>query len=446
MSTDTIFAIASGRGASGVAVIRVSGTQALSGLATLSSQKDIQPRHATLCALRDPVSCETLDHALILTFPAPHSYTGEDVVEYHTHGGRAVTQDTLNALAALPGHRMAQPGEFTRRAFENGKMDLTEAEAIADLIHAETSLQKNQALAQMAGGLSALYHQWRDQLTTLLAYVEAELEFPDEDVPDDIITNIGPKIEAIITDINAHLNDNRRGERLRDGLRVAVIGAPNAGKSSLVNALAQRDVAIVSDIAGTTRDVIDVHLDLNGYPVIISDTAGLRPHDLGTQDHDKIEAEGIKRALDIANNADIRVIVYDGTVKTRDAHSVALEKKPHTLVIINKADQDIVLEGHDHDVKISAKENNGLSLFIDALSQEASRLIGTSDAPSLTRTRHREALINTVHALSRCLVAPMPELTAEDIRIAIRDLGHITGRVDVEEILDVVFRDFCIGK
>ena len=444
--SNTIYALASARGQAGVAVVRVSGPQAFESLKLLSDNKDFPFRKAILCKLIRPVSRETLDQAITIAFNAPHSYTGEDVVEYHLHGGRAVIDGVLGALSAQKNHRMAEAGEFTRRAFENGKMDLTEAEAVADLIHAETALQKDQALSQMGGALADMYEDWRVRLTKILAYVEAELEFPDEDMPDDILDTIRPQIETLGADIDVHLNDNRRGERLRDGIHVAVIGAPNAGKSSLVNALAQRDVAIVSDIAGTTRDVIEAHLDIGGYPVILSDTAGLRPDQIGNEGQDSIESEGIKRALKTAENADIRVIVYDGTSKTLDEHSYALEKQDNTIAIINKADQAVVLDHPDNLLRISVNDNENIAKFLSLLTESIESLVGVSEAPALTRQRHREALTACRASLERCMNAALPELTAEDLRLSIRDLGRITGKVDVEDLLDVVFRDFCIGK
>lgn len=446
--TDTIYALASARGVGGVAVIRVSGPKAIDGYHTLSNKESAPSRIAILSNFTDNVSRETLDKGLGLVFRAPNSYTGEDVVEYHVHGGLAVIDGMLGALECLDGHRMAEAGEFTRRAFENGKMDLTEAEAVADLIHAQTSLQKQQALMQIDGGLSDIYNEWTVSLTKILAYVEAELEFPDEDVPDDILETITPKIRDLHNSIEHHLDDKRRGERMRDGIRVAIIGAPNAGKSSLVNALAQRDVAIVSDIAGTTRDVIDVHLDVAGYPVILTDTAGLRPEQIDSNnDQDRIESEGIKRALKVAHEADIRVILYDGTASVLDPHSYALEEGENVLAVVNKADKDLKLQ-HPHDaLRISVSENQGIDAFLDGLTVLIKdQFAVSSEAPSLTRQRHRFALQECVDALQRCLAAPMPELSAEDLRLAIRAIGKVTGAVDVEDVLDVVFRDFCIGK
>ncbi|MCK5373906.1 MAG: tRNA uridine-5-carboxymethylaminomethyl(34) synthesis GTPase MnmE [Alphaproteobacteria bacterium] len=451
----TIYALASARGVAGVAVIRVSGPQALEGFCAISDirSEQIRYRKAQLCELKRCVSRETLDHALILAFKAPHSYTGETIVEYHVHGGVAVIDGVLEELGSLSGHRLAEPGEFTRRAFENGKMDLTEAEAVADLIHAQTTLQQQQALSQMGGALGHVIGTWRDDLSNILAYVEAEMEFPDEDLPIDINQEIRPQIIELCTQIDAHLNDNRRGERLRDGIKIAIIGAPNAGKSSLVNMLAQRDIAIVSDIAGTTRDVIEAHLDIGGYPVILSDTAGLRPDQIGEDVQGTIESEGIRRALLVAEEADIRVILYDGATDTLDAHSYMLEDKyDYTLAVINKADMGGMLEHPDDALRISVRDNQGIDAFLKALISKieavmkAGKASEDSEAPIITRQRHRTALIACRNELGRSIDAKLPELIAEDLRLALRDLGRITGKVDVEDLLDIVFRDFCVGK
>lgn len=442
---ETIFALASGRGMSGVAVIRVSGPKAMDSAKALTGLENIPLREAVLRTLKDPVSRGTVDRALILGFKEPASFTGEDTVEYHLHGSTAVIQQMLEILGRQPQHRMAEPGEFTRRAFQNGKMDLTEAEGLADLIHAQTQLQKDMALNQMGGHLAKLYDQWREALTKILAHVEADLEFPDEDIPEGIMPRLKPDIENLIKEIREHLNDNRRGERLREGIKIAVIGAPNAGKSSLVNLLAQRDVAIVSDLAGTTRDIIETHLDIGGYPVILSDTAGLRPELLSESGHDAIESEGIRRALETAKQADIKILLYNGMQEKPDHHTLELEDEI-ALPLINKADEAVNVNHPKNPLKISAKTGTGVPEFLSALTQKIASLIGNLDSPSITRQRHRDALGECLSSLERSLTSPLPELFAEDLRLAIRDLGRITGRVDVEDLLDVVFRDFCIGK
>jgi tRNA modification GTPase len=456
---ETIFALASAHGRAGVAVIRVSGPAALSSLQAFNGQKLFvppAPRHATLCNLYAPSNSDDLiDRAVVIFFKSPASYTGEDVVEYHLHGGRAVIDATLAVLALQSGHRLAEPGEFTRRAFENGKLDLTEAEAVADLIDAETEAQRHQALAQMGGSLLRLYSGWTEDLKKILAHLEADLEFPDEDMPGGISDSIRPQVHTLRAAIAEHLNDNRRGEMLRDGIQIAIIGAPNAGKSSLVNALAQRDVAIVSEMAGTTRDVIEAHLDIGGYPVIIADTAGLRPDSIGDSPHDLIEGEGIRRALERAQSADLKILLFDGTSDAPDKHTQALFDD-RSLVVINKADcllpdqHEAVskkLALHAKSIFVSARSGDGLKILLDEILVKISQMFGrNNDAPALTRSRHRFALQEALDCLDRSAAAPLPELMAEDIRLAVRALGRITGRVDVEDLLDIIFRDFCIGK
>ncbi len=445
IAADTIFALASPPGRSGVAVIRVSGESAWSGLNDLI-QNEIIPHKAALRVLKNPRDGSIIDHALVLGFKAPASYTGEDIIEYQIHGGRAVIDSLLAALSDLPFHRPALPGEFTRRAFEHGKMDLTAAEAVADLIDAETQSQKIQALSQMEGALSRLYNDWSARLKKVLAYLEADLEFPDEELPEGVLPEILPLLDALSSEITEHLNDSRRGERLRDGIQVVVIGAPNTGKSSLINALAQRDVAIVSDVEGTTRDVIEVHLDLGGYPVILADTAGLRPDQIGAQGQDSIESEGIRRALLRAQEADIKLLLFDAT-QDPDPHTLALIDDK-ALIVMNKIDcYSECSEGFiPGALKISVTTGQGLDDLIAQLIERVSDFIGTQESPSLTRQRHRNALEEAQNALIRAQTASLPELTAEDVRLSIRSLGSITGKVDVEDLLDVIFNDFCIGK
>ncbi len=443
---DTIYALASPAGKGGVAVVRVSGPAAFDSLSKITDGAEFAPRGAAYRTFIDPVSRETIDHGVALPFKGPKSFTGEDVAEYYLHGGMAIVRQMLAVLSRQDNHRLAQPGEFTRRAFENGKLDLTEAEAIADLIDAETSLQKAQALSQLERGLSKIYERWGGELKKTLAHLEADLEFPDEDMPDGIAPQVMPVIESLIEEISTHLDDNRRGERLRDGLHVAVIGAPNAGKSSLVNSLAQRDVAIVSAQAGTTRDVIEVHLDLGGYPVILADTAGLRPDQLTGEEQDVVESEGIRRALERAQQADIRLLLFDATaLPALDEHTEVL-MEDSALAVFNKCDSyDGALPLADS-IALSVKTGAGLDDLIGALVGKIETLIGARETPSLTRQRHREALDECRVALKRVQGAKLPELVAEDVRLAMRHLGRITGRVDVEDLLDVIFKDFCIGK
>ncbi len=444
MMIPTIFALATAPGRAGVAVVRVSGPASGDALAALTGKPLPAPRMAKLVRLRDPGTGEALDDALVLRFTAPRSFTGEDVVELHLHGGRAVVAGVVEALSALPGLRVAEPGEFTRRAFENGKLDLTEAEAVADLVDAETSAQRRQALRQMEGALGQLYDGWRERLTRSLAHIEADIDFPDEDLPSGVSDAARPVLEALAAEIDAHLDDRGRGERLREGLHIAIVGAPNAGKSSLLNALARREAAIVSARAGTTRDVIEVHLDLGGYPVVLADTAGLREAAA-----DEVEEEGIRRALDRAARADVKVAVFDATaLPALDSATVALVDKD-TVVVLNKtdlADAPVPTVGGQDAVAVSARTGSGLPELERRLTAFTADRLAGSGAPALTRARHRSALEECRDALRRALTAPLPELMAEDVRLASRALGRITGRVDVEDLLDVIFRDFCIGK
>lgn len=449
MDAETIFALSSARGKAGVAIVRVSGPAALSSFQKLASlSKYPVPREALFRALSDPRDGSMIDRALMLPFKSPASFTGEDVVEYHLHGSPAVVDGLLSALSSFEGHRMAEPGEFTRRAFENGKLDLTEAEAVADLINAETQIQKQQALLQMDGALSSLYEGWRTRLIRAMAYIEAVIDFPDEDVPDSETQKVVPELAALTSEIEAHLQDNRRGERLRDGIHIAIVGAPNAGKSSLLNALAKRDIAIVSPMAGTTRDVLEAHLDLGGYPVILADTAGLRPEELSDDGgHGSIESEGIRRALFRAHNADFRLLVFDGTEKNLHAATLSL-RDDNSLLVFTKKDSVAFAASNEKDsVSLSSTTGIGIDALLATLTDKIKNLYGVSrETPSLTRARHRDALEDCVALLKKAQTSSQPELMAEDIRIAARALGRITGRVDVEDLLDVIFRDFCIGK
>lgn len=444
----TIFALASAPGRAGVAVVRISGSRAVQCLAALGVADAPPVRAAALRILRDGVTQQEIDRALVLRFAAPASFTGEDVAEVHLHGGKAVIDAVLGVLARLDGCRMAEPGEFTRRAFENGKLDLTAAEAVADLIAAETQAQRLQALDQLGGGLARLYTGWSERLAAIVAHIEADIEFPDEDLRDGISAALRPGIAALRDEVRAHLDDARRGERLRDGLQVAIIGAPNAGKSSLLNALAARDAAIVSDIAGTTRDVIEVPMDLGGYPVVFSDTAGLRATG------DTIEAEGIRRATRRAQEADLKLALFDGALPP-DAATLALVDA-RTIVVLTKSDvaqddappQDAVFPPHHAVVRASVASVGGLGDLLHVLTAAVRDFFGARTAPLPTRERHRAALADALAHLDRAVsgVSLLPELIAEDLRLALRALGGITGRVHVEELLDRIFKDFCIGK
>ncbi len=444
MKYNTIFAVATASGRAGIAVIRVSGPGAAAALRTIRGEELPAPRRAARSRLRDPETGEAIDDGLCLWFPAPASMTGEDVAEFHIHGGHATSAALAGALGRIAGLGPAEPGEFTRRAFDNGKLDLTGAEAIADLVNAETAAQRRQALRQLDGDLGRLYDAWRDELTRALAHIEAHFDFPDEDLPDGLMEGAKARIGKVLAAMSAHLDDDRRGERIRDGVRIAIVGPPNVGKSSLLNALAGRDAAIVAETAGTTRDVIEVHLDLGGFAAVVADTAGLR------EAGDEVEREGIRRALARAEDADITIVMFDATAaepSTGVEHGLLGE---NAVAVVNKIDlrrpeTPFEVAGH-RAMEISAVTGEGLDRLLAALRDRINERFSAGEAPVLTRARHRAALEECVAALRGAENATLPELMAEDLRLAARALGRITGRVGVEDILDVVFADFCIGK
>jgi tRNA modification GTPase len=404
------------------------------------------PRHASLRAI-GLQNAPLIDRGLVLSFEGPASFTGEDMAELHVHGGRAVIGAVIDAVLTLPGTRLAEPGEFARRAFENGKLDLTEVEGLADLINAETEAQRRQALAQAEGSLRALYEGWRADLVRAQALIEAGLDFADEG---DVIADVAAKADPIVAELRAaiarHLAE-KSGERLRDGFKVVIAGAPNAGKSSLLNALAKRDAAIVSEEAGTTRDVIEVHLDLGGVPVMLIDTAGLR------EAEGKVEAEGIRRALARAGDADLVLWIVDATAPQWDApRGIASrtpgEGGPAAVTVLNKIDL-APGEGAGRDsLRVSATTGEGVGQLVDMLAEKAA--LGTGQgagAPVMTRARHRVELEAALTALDRYTDRALaPELKAEELRIASHHLGRLTGRIDVEEVLGAIFAEFCIGK
>lgn len=435
---ETIFALASAPGRAGVAVVRVSGPAAGDCIKFLTKKDIPSPRRAVLRALCD-AGGGVIDQAVVLWFAAPHSLTGEDVAEFQVHGGRAIVEALGAVLGALPGCRPAEAGEFTRRAVVNGKLDLTQAEAVADLVAADTEAQHRQALRQYDGALGALCESWRAELLKTLAWSEAEIDFSDEDLPEGVLADARRAAAAVREEIAAHLNDARRGELVREGLFLTVIGPPNAGKSSLVNALAGRDVAIVSETAGTTRDVIEVRLDLGGYAVILADTAGLRAA------HEAVEVEGVRRALARAEAADLVLLLLDGSdVNSPQYPPENMVNRP-LLTVWNKA--DLPWPARRDGLALSLKTGEGLEAVIAAIAAKAKeRLESGGAAPMLTRPRHRLALVEAAAALERAAGAREPEFFAEDLRLALRAIGRITGRVDVEELLDTIFRDFCIGK
>jgi tRNA modification GTPase len=434
----TIFALASGSGKAGIAVFRISGRSAIKAYKILSKKPVPKPRCAVRARLFDPKSKEVLDDGLAIYFAAPASFTGEDVIELHVHGGRAVVAGMTVALSSIKDVRLAEAGEFTRRAFDNDKLDLTAAEGLADLINAETAAQRLQAQRQLRGDLGVIYDSWRSRLLEAIALFEAEIDFSDEDLPPGLKERVAEQVAGINKEITEHLDDNGHGQVLRDGLHIAIIGPPNAGKSSLLNRLSKRDVAIVSEKAGTTRDVIEVYLELDGYPVIIADTAGLQ------ESGDAIESEGIRRAEERASQSDLKLVVFDGAVwPEKDAKTIELIDE-NTFVVINKS--DLIKQIKTDYLAISSKTGDGLKSLLDILKKEVFERCNVSASPALTRTRHRSALGDCCDSLQRFQVAPEAELKAEDLRLAARALGRITGRVDVEEVLDIIFSEFCIGK
>lgn len=447
---DTIFALSSGAVPSGVAVIRVSGSKTREIVECLAGRVP-QPRKATLARLAHPQTGEVLDEAVVLYFEGPASFTGEDVAEFQCHGGRAVVSGLLSVLGGFEDCRPAEAGEFTRRAFDRGRMDLTEVEGLADLIAAETESQRRQALRQMGGALGALYEDWRKRLIHMRAMIEADFDFADEeDIPGSVADEVWGEADELHDEIADHLDRSKSGERLRSGLQVVLMGAPNAGKSSLLNAIAGRDVAIVTEEAGTTRDVIEVHLDLGGYPVTLVDTAGLR------QTEGVVEKEGIRRAEEKGRAADLILWAVEPGGVAQDDLSAGLPEDLRASVPVwtvrTKSDLETLPKqdssGTIEEITCSSKSTEGMTPLFNRLTRFAEETISLGEAPLATRERHR-------HYLKECLLGlrtavdsqHLPtELRAEDLRRAADALGRITGRIDVEDLLDVIFRDFCIGK
>ena len=440
---DTICALASGQPPAAICIIRLSGDRIWKLAGALLDCGLPEPRRATLTRFRDEDG-HLIDEGLVVFMPGPHSYTGEDTLELYLHGGPAVINHAISTLTSEPGVRLAEPGEFTRRAFEAGKIDLTEAEGVADIIEAETNAQKAQALRQLSGGLTQQYDQWRAELTGILALIEVAVDFPDEDdAPEETTAPVLRKLGALISDMEAALGDRGIGEKIRDGFRIAIVGAPNAGKSTLLNRLAGREAAIVTSLPGTTRDVIEIRRVMGGQIVWISDTAGLR------ETEDEIEAEGVRRAQKVAAEADLRVFMVDGSAPDPGVLTSPY-RLPTDMVVVNKADADLAENLPAHDFRISAKTGDGVETLERALSEFISARAASVEAPVITRARHRARLVEGL----ACLVAARDalelgtgaELAAEDVRMAIRHLGSVIGVVGVEDVLGAVFSEFCIGK
>lgn len=440
----TIFALSTALGRAALAVFRISGPAAGDVIDRMAGPRP-PARAAGLRIIRDPDTREALDQGLVLWFPAPRSETGEDLAELHVHGGRAVARAMLHAIGRVSGTRMAEPGEFARRAFENGKIDLTQAEAIADLVDAETEAQARQALRQAGGALAKLYEGWRTELIEALALMEAAIDFSDEgDVGDKTAREARVRVEALAEKIGRHLDDGRRGEILRDGFHVVIAGPPNVGKSSFLNAMVQREAAIVSEEAGTTRDVIEVRMDLGGLPVVLSDTAGIR------ETEGKIEREGIRRTIARARDADLMLWLMDATAPQQELPLDLAGPGPQKVLrVLNKI--DLVASGARDErgwLRLSLQTGEGLGEATKAIEAEARAQIGATEAPVITQARHRQQLEACAQALADYLGGALEEteLRAEDLRRASTALGRITGRVDVEDVLDQIFGRFCIGK
>lgn len=437
---DTIFALATATGKAGIAVVRVSGAQSFEVL-RLTTRKQGNPRVACYTGIVHPTTGELIDNGVVTFFNAPGSFTGEDVVEFAIHGGRAVIEALLEALSVVPGVRTAEAGEFTRRAFLNGKLDLTEVEGLADLLNAETEAQRRQALSQASGTLRVQYENWANRLLALLAREEALLDFPEEDDPALNALDTSLDIGALEKEISAHLMDAHNGERLREGVTLAVVGAPNAGKSSLVNALVRRDLAIVSDVPGTTRDVLEGHVDLGGYPLIIVDTAGIR------KTRNAVEQEGIRRALLRAEEADIVLHVMDGTHPDSISSNVLLNSSTNPILVRTRLDLVSKEERFSRPgMWVSTISRNGLDELQDLILTEIRKLTATRGSIAPTRWRHREILHRTLHALEAAIGEPPGEFRAERLRQASQSLGELTGKVRISDVLDRIFDEFCIGK
>jgi len=442
----TIYALSSGPGISGIAVIRVSGAETAKVIKQMTGEDLPTPRMATLRKFNKNGSKEMIDEGVVIWFPGPKSYTGEDLAEFHVHGSRAVIKAMHLAISKIKNCRLAEPGEFTKRAFQNGRINLLKAESIADLITSETEIQRNQALKIMSGSSSDKFNSWRDKLLKILSHVEAKIDFPEEDLPKNIIKEIQNTSNGILSEIKKTLNDQKVGERIREGFKIAILGPPNSGKSSLLNYLSKRDVAIVSEIAGTTRDVIETHLNLDGYPVIISDTAGIR------NSKNEIEKKGIKIALKRAEDADLKLVI----VSAKNADITTVLKKlltKNSILVANKSDLvkgklNSKFKKYEH-ILISIKKDSNLDKLITKIKSKLKNKFTTTEDILITRERHRQNLINCVQHLEKFKKKKTSQdfdKAAEDLRLATRHLGMIVGKVDVEELLGSIFNDFCIGK
>ena len=442
----TIYALSSGPGVSGVAIIRISGSETSEVIKSLTKKDLPKPRMATLRKINNINTSELIDEGIILWFPGPESYTGEDMAEIHVHGGKAVVLALQKEIVKIKNCRLAEPGEFTKLAFQNGKINLLKAESIADLISAETEIQRLQAIKIMEGKSSAKFNELREKLLKVLSFMEAKIDFPEEDLPEENLKKIKNDCSEVLNEINKILNDQKVGEITREGFKIAIIGPTNAGKSSLINNLSNREVAIVSEIAGTTRDVVETHLNIDGYPVIMSDTAGIR------DSKDEIEKKGIRLSLKKAENADLKLVVVDAKNVDLSGYLNDLLKN-NALLVVNKS--DLLNEKLDAEVSklnpvlISLKNNTNIDILISKIKNNLKNKFISEEDILITRERHRQHLEQCVNYLKEFLLKNEKkdfDKAAEDLRLATRHLGMIVGKVDVEEILGSIFNDFCIGK
>jgi len=438
-----IYALSSGRGPSGIAIIRLSGKDTLKITELITKKKNINAKEINLCKFYNPSNGGLLDEGLLLLFPSPNSFTGDDLAEFHVHGSNAVITQFLNVLSEQPNCRLAEPGEFTKIAFQNNKIDLLEAESIGDLIHSETELQRQQAIKLVQGNASDYYNNLREKLVKSLAYIEAQIDFAEDDLPDNVLKEVQVSIKEVHEDIKRILNDNKIGEKIREGFRIAIIGEVNAGKSSLLNLLSKREAAIVSEEEGTTRDVIETYLNIDGYPVILADTAGIR------ESRNEIEKKGISLALSKSEEADLNLIVIDNSSKILNTKIQNLINE-NSIVVLNKSDID---NSKKHNFKeavmVSVKENKNIDELVKKIKKILISKFTSSKNILITRERHRTKLNYCLNEIDNFLKKDQKkdiEMAAEDLRLATRHLGGIVGKVDVEEILGSIFKDFCIGK
>ena len=439
-----IYALSSGRGPSGIAIIRVSGINVLEISKKITNENDIKSKSINLCKFYDPTDQSIIDEGLLLWFPKPSSFTGDNLAEFHIHGSNAVINKFLHVLSKVDNCRLAEPGEFTKIAFQNNKIDLLEAESIGDLIHSETELQRQQAINVVQGNTSNYYNDVREKLIKALAFIEAKIDFAEDDLPETVLHEVHLSIKTIHQDIKKILEDNKIGEKIRDGFRVSIIGEVNAGKSSLLNLLSKREVAIVSEEEGTTRDVIEIFLNIDGYPVILSDTAGIR------DTKNDIEKKGISLALQKSKNADLNIIMFDNSSKKINKQITNLLNE-NSIVLLNKSDiNDHQIHKFDVDtILVSVKDNKNINVLIKKIKDKLSKKLTSNHNILITRERHRVNLNKCLKEIDKFLMKDQNkdiELAAEDLRMATRHLGSLVGKIDVEDILGSIFKDFCIGK